>query len=541
MSRAAWQTTYIDILIHAPSSSSGSLLRLLKSIEAADYFGYRRPHLTIELPADIDPPTWDYLENLVWPPIDWSGAPHASQVTLRHRIPRRTSTTEDASIRYVESFYPARPADSHVLVLSPHVELSPLYFHYLMYHLLEFKYSSLAPHSTEGRNLMGLSLELPYLHLNDSMVFTPPTVLRESEGSTSEPKEPTSFLWQAPNSNAALYFGDKWVEFHSFLTSRVSLDPAKAPTRAKQVSDIYPSWLEYMLELMRARGYNLLYPGLIPGQDSIATIHYEIYQPPDEYSKSKLQSTSDQSIPPLDPDEPFTIDPSEHRTKPKSHSESTTLTTNLLSVLPNSGAIPDVAELPLLSYQGNTMTSDNLETSAHSFARNFRREIGQCPIDRTVSYQTMSADDLFCDEGKVASDARGEYRDPISPYSGMRNSIITEPEVKDDSDQRQDEFAAHLKRQKGKVAPVDSGKEVKEEAEGHLARQAKKGVDAKADEAKSAGKKAEEKTVKKPPDEKKNEDGKEMKKDAATDAPVTTKREEAKGKEEAPPVKDRGW
>lgn len=103
-SLAAWPTTYVDILIQAPSESSGTMVRLLRSIETADYFGARRPHLTVELPSEVDPSTWGYLENLVWPPLDESGATHVSQVTLRHRIPRKTTTEEEASSRLVESF-----------------------------------------------------------------------------------------------------------------------------------------------------------------------------------------------------------------------------------------------------------------------------------------------------------------------------------------------------------------------------------------------------------------------------------------------------
>ena len=157
----AWSTTYVDILIQAPTGSSGSLVRLLKSIENADYFGFRRPHITVELPSEVDPPTWDYLQNLVWPPLDWSGAPHASQVTLRHRISRRTMTEYEASARLVESFYPARTKSSHVLLLSPQVELSPLYYHFVIYSLLEYKYSAHAQVAKDAPQLVGFSLALP--------------------------------------------------------------------------------------------------------------------------------------------------------------------------------------------------------------------------------------------------------------------------------------------------------------------------------------------------------------------------------------------
>ncbi|KAL8750560.1 MAG: hypothetical protein Q9184_006387, partial [Pyrenodesmia sp. 2 TL-2023] len=381
----AWQTTYVDILIHAPPHSSGSLLRLLKSIEAADYFGHRRPHLTIELPADVDPPTWAFLEELTWPPLDWSGTPHQSQVTLRHRIPQQAGTPEEASARQLESFYPARPAHSHVLVLSPQIELSPMYFHYLLYRLLEYRYSSMTSESPQTKNLVGLSLELPSTHLNDSTPFSPPrsnggTRHGDQEDEQKSVEEPTSFLWQAPNSNAALYFGDKWIELHSFLTSRFANDPTKQPGRRKLISEIYPSWLEFLQELMRARGYTMLYPIFASGgRDAIASLHYELFQPPEEFSKRpKPTSEADAPIPPLNPKETFETDPAKHRLKPEFHSESTPLTSNVLSLLPESALPTDLSDLPLLSHDGNALDPSVFESTARIFANDFRRTVGQC-------------------------------------------------------------------------------------------------------------------------------------------------------------------
>ncbi|KAL9034171.1 MAG: hypothetical protein Q9214_007166, partial [Letrouitia sp. 1 TL-2023] len=283
-SLAAWQKVYVDILVHAPPQSSGSFLRLLKSIEAADYFGFRRPHLTIELPTEIDEPTRRYIQELVWPPLDGSGTPHTSQVSLRHRIPHRSATPGEASTRLVESFYPAKPADSHVLLLSPQTELSPLYFHYLVYHLLEYKYSSSDDQVTDARRLMGISLDLPSVHLNGTEPFVPPALFRMSKESKTKVEKPTPFMWQAPNSNAALYFGDKWIEFHSFLTSRVAIKVPEYLRRPKQLSVDHPSWMEYLLELMRSRGYSLLYPDFSSEDDSIATVHNELFQLPEEYA-----------------------------------------------------------------------------------------------------------------------------------------------------------------------------------------------------------------------------------------------------------------
>ena len=129
-----------------------------------------------------------------------------------------------------------------------------------MYHLLEYKYSSSDDQETDIKHLMGISLDLPSVHLNGSESFTPPGLYSMSKELKTKVEKPTSFLWQAPNSNAALYFGDKWIEFHSFLGSRIAIDPTKIPRRAKQLSLYHPSWMEYLLELMRSRDYSVLYP-----------------------------------------------------------------------------------------------------------------------------------------------------------------------------------------------------------------------------------------------------------------------------------------
>ncbi|KAL8694824.1 MAG: hypothetical protein Q9218_000583 [Villophora microphyllina] len=558
-SLAAFHTTYVDILIHAPPHASGSLIRLLKSIENADYFNHRRPHLTIELPTEIDPPTADYLDELVWPPIDWFGAPHTSQVTLRHRIPRRIFTADEASMRIVESFYPARPADSHVLVLSPHVELSPLYFHFLMYHLLEYKYSSTSRHSGEAKNLIGLSLELPQTYLNESKLFTPPKTSDGSKVNEELPEELTPFLWQAPSSNAALYFGDKWVEFHSFLTSRLSLDPAKAPSRPKLISEMYPSWLEHLLELMRARGYALLYPNLPPGRESVASVHYELFHPPEEYSKPKPTSAADPPIPVIDPQkETFATDPSSHHPK---QAESSPLTSNLLSLLPKSGTVQELFELPLLSHEGHELDYSAFDSTARAFTTSFRRQIGQCAATKLQpEVKPMKADDLFCDHD---NDRSGLGLGDFHLGGPHRRPPKSMPTVKDDSEIRQNEFEAHLNRQAGK--PLKAEEENSEESAKEEVAKTKESENGDAEDQSEAAanrKGAKEKAVKKESDveDDKVEEDSDQEEDkgpdaedlAETDTKTDKKAEKSqaddsekdtskKDVDEKAPVRDRGW
>ena len=443
----AWTTTYVDVLIQAPSDSSGTLVRLLKSIEDADYFGIRRPHLTIELPAEVDPPTSRYLDNLIWPPLDWSGIPHASQVSLRHRIQRRTSTQEEASARLVESFYPVRTGESHVLLLSPQVELSPIYYHYLMYHLLEYKYSVYVQATKEPSNLMGISLELPSFHLNDSAPFEPPSKEKPKTRQEGVREEVTPFLWQAPNANAALYFGDKWIEFHSFLTARLSKPPSD---HRKIFSEKHPSWLEYLLELMRARGYSLLYPNFPELEDeSIATVHGELYQIPEEFSKPKSSSPTSPP-PPLNPEDPLTTDYDKGNRKTPPNSESSVLTSSLVSLLPNSGDLPALSNLPLLSYSGEKLTYQESGSAGYTFSETFRHETGACRSSEEVtSRKDRSAFDLFCHLDEIYDPLAARQRNTHS-YSVNHK----EPEEEDviaaeHHENAKEENAAHLARQGG--------------------------------------------------------------------------------------------
>ena len=444
-------------MIQAPSGSSASLVRLLKSIENADYFGIRRPHLTIELPAEVDPPTWGFLQDFVWPPLDWSGAPYASQVSLRHRIPRRTSTEHEASARLVESFYTVRPGNSHVLLLSPQVELSPLYYHYVIYNLLEYKHSAYGAAATEFPNLMGFSLELPSFHLNDTEPLKPPLMERTPlKGKEKElPGERTPFLWQAPNANAALYFGDKWIEFHSFLSARLTKPPSG---RRKVFSEKHPSWLESLLELIRARGYSMLYPNFPSDGDAIATVHDELYQIPEEYSKTP--STPSTPIPDLNSDEPLTADNSKGPHSSPPNKEHRLLESSLLSLLPKEGDLPSVIELPLLSYNGIRISQKLSHEAAMSFSDTYRQEIGTCKTDaESVQRAINSALDLFCHLDNIYDPLKPPPPSPPPPQLDI-NQAITEPHdediipVKHHADAKQ-ESSAHLARQGGQAPPVD--------------------------------------------------------------------------------------
>lgn len=385
---AAWNKVSVNILIHAQSAASGSLLRLLSSLSKADYFSSTPPALTIELPQEIDGPTKQHLRNFKWPPESPGRVEgNANRLTLRHRIPQFGLTPEESSTRFLESFWPADPGTSHVLVLSPQVELSPLYFHYLKYTLLEYKYGVL---SSDERALMGISLDLPSTYLNDSTNFFAP-FLKDSTELDTQTTSP--FLWQAPNSNAALYFGDHWVELHSFISKSIASKhelPAAATLEKRLVSKTYPSWLEFILTLSRARGYALLYPNLA-NQTALATVHNELYQPPEEFTSQK----DDQSSKYNNTDEDWVVDASHLSLQ---HEEMPLARSSLLNMLPSDSMLPGIESIPYLTWEGNQVSQlHEMLRSAETYAETFRRETGRCsPTDEVKVKIDWIADDLFC-------------------------------------------------------------------------------------------------------------------------------------------------
>ncbi|KAL4761822.1 armadillo-type protein [Aspergillus foveolatus] len=234
-----WDDINVEFLIYTAPESAGSVIRLIKSLARADFLGFS-PGLTIELPSHVDPELLRFLEKMKWP----SGM--SSKITIRRRIQSHQMSSHEASLRAVEAFYPRDPTLSHVLVLSPSVELAPSFFHYLIYNMLYYKY--LARAKVLPAKLMGISLELPSSRLTNIDPFKQPDIKDTHSSSNSAPGALPMFLWQAPNSNAVLYFGDKWLELHSFLGHRLA-----SKTDETFIPVFYPAFMKYLLELIRAK------------------------------------------------------------------------------------------------------------------------------------------------------------------------------------------------------------------------------------------------------------------------------------------------
>ncbi|KAF3893183.1 26S proteasome regulatory subunit rpn1 [Trichophyton interdigitale] len=372
----AWNDVQTEILINVLPNSSGAFRKLLRSLQEADYFG-PAPGLTIELPVDADPTLLYFLKNFRWPPK----TAHR-QFTLRRRISPSVLSSQEAAVRTVDSFYPKNPNFSHVILVSPDTELAPSFFHFLKYSLLKYKYGD--SEDLPG-HLLGVSLELPSSRPTDGKPFSVPMSISSPNPSKGRPAEIPTLLWQIPDNNAVLYFGDMWAEFQSFLSHRLS---PSIQRRGKDVHKVilksYPSWMDYMLEFMRARGYYLVYPAFAAQDDlAIATVHNELHRPPEEY------------------DDPNQIQvKSKFEEKDLAHSPSTLST--LLDVYP--GMLPDIRELSVLPYTGELTHDDESTNEQDSFLQTFRKEVGGCTnSDEKPESVPLKADDLFCIEEEPIS------------------------------------------------------------------------------------------------------------------------------------------
>jgi hypothetical protein len=423
----SWHKPMIDILIQAPNDSSGGILRLLKSLKDADYAGLKPPRLTIELPSDSDSWLYQYLEKFEWPPGDSNSPLTTNQVTVRRRIANQHATQEDSSIRFLELFYPSSTANSHVLMLSPNAQLSPQYYHYLRYLLLEYKYSSYG--EDNSANVMGISLELPALVPDGRTKLNAPKPSDMPEGRYQKSKEPNSpFLWQAPNSHATMFFGDKWAELHSFLTNRVAKfhQTTRRAARPKLVSETLPAWTEYLLEFMQARGYSLLYPATI-GKDSLVTIHNELYHAPEEFA-SKHPAEAEKTAPPKLPDEPF-LRAEAPLSKPMNPEPAVMPRSRPLHIaLPFEGDLPEVPHLPYLLYQGKIVPPDDVKPIAREYANKFAQEVGGCKIQdgKHRKIETGNAKDLFCFGDEDEDDWEDDV--PIAPPELLEDDVDKEVE-----------------------------------------------------------------------------------------------------------------
>jgi hypothetical protein len=421
-SLANWFKPQIDILIHAPPESSGGLVKLLKSLESADYAGLRPPRLIVELPNTIDKFAGAYLSDLNWPPGHEPSPMGVNTLSVRHRIPSEHASSEQSSLRFLESFFPTT-ADTHVLLLSPQAEVSPQYLQYLHYVILEYRYSSYgSPYSGE---LFGVSLDVPLKHLNGSHQLTLPIMADMKakiylDDAKLNKADHSPFIYQAPSSTASLIFSEKWATFHDFVSNRLAASHAgKAKKSKKLVSETEPAWMEYCLELMRARSWHMLHPA-----KSFVTIHNELAQLPEEFTRPATAAKGQQkeenetpSKPPTHPEEEAFLTADESPAiVPHTEKQRLSGTQPLHSSIPFKGDLPELPHLPLLNHRGEPSSFIETDADQQEYLAFFRENFGGCEKKeaqrkRVLPHGGLGTDDLFCLPGLEEPEYQDEDED----------------------------------------------------------------------------------------------------------------------------------
>ncbi|OAQ99000.1 hypothetical protein LLEC1_02641 [Akanthomyces lecanii] len=364
---AEWNDVHFNILIHAPPAGTGNLKRLLRSLAAADLAGHRIPQVTVELPPIIDISLERFLNTFQWPRSRLAGS-SPSMLTLRHRIRHEKPSPSESAVRLLESFWPSDTAKSHALILSPHTEVSPQFFHYVKYALLHRHYGTTGSEEDPYKLMFGISFTVPETHLHDTSPFSAPMAAKEG----------TSFVWQAPSSDALLVFGDKWVELHGYVSQILKAQKAgtTVPTLAQSedVAKSKPAWLEYMLQLCRLRSYFTVYPSKETA-DAIVGVYADLPDVPDGREKSEADAGMETQ---------------------RGSSFDAGSQVDMLNTLPDGGALPSLLKIAALAWQGQVSTIDEIVQVSHKQAAEFRRQIGTCRDPEAVVRRDRYAADLFC-------------------------------------------------------------------------------------------------------------------------------------------------
>lgn len=172
----------------------------------------------------------------------------------------------------VESWYPTSN-DTYGVLLEDDVEVSPLFYGWLKFTILKYRYT-VAGRAASSR-LFGVSLYQQKnieLRPEGRQPFDAHKLFESLSLHSTTP-----YLSQIPCSWGAAYFPEVWREFHSYLSLRLSeiALPISEPIVPAIRSNRWPrSWKKYFIELVYLRGYSMLYPNY-PGFESLSTNHLE--------------------------------------------------------------------------------------------------------------------------------------------------------------------------------------------------------------------------------------------------------------------------
>lgn len=245
-----WSKMKIQINIITQNRAT-SLMRLLQSLVNAHYVG-DVIDISFNMDSAVDGATLNLIDSFDWP---------YGQKIVRRRI------IQGGLIRAVsESWYPASD-DDFGLLLEDDIEVSPYYYMWLKYAVLQYHYNP--------------NVHLP--ELNSVALYSPRVVEVVKERPHWNATEffkavhpNTPYLHQLPCSWGALFMPKKWREFYKYMGMRFTEDAKSNPVQIpkSRTNGWQASWKKFLIDMMYLRGYVTLYPNF-PNQTSFSTNHME--------------------------------------------------------------------------------------------------------------------------------------------------------------------------------------------------------------------------------------------------------------------------
>ncbi|KAI1319607.1 hypothetical protein EDD11_003600 [Mortierella claussenii] len=254
-----WNTPRVKLVV-ITNNRPGSCIRLLRSLSHAHYLN-DEVSLTLNMDAEADRVTLQMAGSFQW---------DFGEKFMRHRVRRG-----GLMLAVVEAWYP-EGNDEYAVLLEDDVEVSPLFYVWIKYNILKYRYS---PDNFLYQRMFGVSMysqKFVETHLAGRAPFNPEDIFIE----TPEYELRTPFLLQLPCSWGAVYFPEHWREFHEYVTDRLldiewnktSLQSVQIPnSRTNRWSN---SWKKLFIEMIYMRGYVMLYPNFF-NFTSFSTNHLE--------------------------------------------------------------------------------------------------------------------------------------------------------------------------------------------------------------------------------------------------------------------------
>ncbi|KAK3835452.1 MAG: hypothetical protein J3R72DRAFT_403651 [Linnemannia gamsii] len=254
-----WNTPEVKLVV-ITNNRPGSCIRLLRSLSHAHYLN-DKVSLTLNMDAEADRVTIQMAGSFQW---------EFGEKFMRHRVRRG-----GLMLAVVEAWYP-QGNNEYAVLLEDDVEVSPLFYSWIKYNILKYRYS---PDNQLYQHMFGVSMysqKFVETHLAGRAPFNPEDIFIE----TPEYELRTPFLLQLPCSWGAVYFPEHWREFHEYVADRLldiewnktSLQSVQIPnSRTNRWSN---SWKKLFIEMIYMRGYVMLYPNFF-NFTSFSTNHLE--------------------------------------------------------------------------------------------------------------------------------------------------------------------------------------------------------------------------------------------------------------------------